>query len=82
MDYAVVTLNFVRMGWQYDLELPVKMKIRGLKSKILETLKAHDEDKFEEINNIRLINSGIELLEDMCLLDYNIWDGSVIEAYI
>lgn len=82
MDYAIVTIKFEQLDWQCDMELPVKMKFKYLMGKILETLKMHDEERFQSVSQIVLSYKGNRISADLAMIDYQIWDGAVLNAQI
>ncbi len=40
MEYAIVTIKMEDGTWEADMELPVKMKLRNVAVKVLDTIKA------------------------------------------
>lgn len=78
MDYTIVTIKTKDGTWEADMELPVKMKLKNVAVKVLDTLKSMGDNRFDIINCIRFTYENKLLNEEATLFDYQIWDGSII----
>lgn len=78
MEYAIVTVRTKDGGWEADMELPAKMKVKNVAAKVLDTVKAMDERRFGTLHSLRLIYDEKTLNGEATLADYQIWDGSIV----
>lgn len=78
MEYAIVTVRTRDGAWEADMELPVKMKLKNLAVKVLDTIKAMDQGRFEAFHKLRFSDGKKVLNEEASLADYQIWDGSIL----
>ena len=75
----MVTIRVEKVNWNVDMELPVRMKIRDLKIKMLDALKMYDEERFFKVSSINIFLCDKELSGEVSLADYQIWDGSIVD---
>lgn len=78
MEYAIVTIRTKDGTWEADMELPAKMKLKNVALKVLDTIKAMDENRFGMLHKVQFIHENKVLNEEATLADYGIWDGSVV----
>lgn len=78
MEYAIVTVKTRSGGWEADMELPARMKLKNVALKVLDTVKAMDESRFEAVHKLQFIHENRVLNEEATLADYRIWDGSIV----
>lgn len=78
MDYAIITIKTKDGTWEADMEIPAKMKLKNVALKVLDTIKAMDESRFEAVHKLRFIYENKVLNEEATLADYQIWDGSIV----
>ena len=78
MEYAIVTIKTKDGTWEADMELPAKMKLKNVALKVLDTIKAMYERRFEAVHKLRFIYEDKVLNEEAALADYQIWDGSIV----
>lgn len=78
MEYAIVTVRTQDGAWEADMELPVKMKLRIVAVKVLDTIKALDAERFEAMHKLYFKHENRILHEEATLADYQIWDGSIL----
>ncbi len=79
MDFSLVTMIIPQLKWQEDMELPARIRISELITKILFTLKQYDAPTFGSISDLYMYFEGKALNRDLSLADYQIWDGNTIE---
>lgn len=78
MEYAIITIRTKDGTWEADMELPAKMKLKNVALKVLDTIKAMDENRFGELHKLQFIYENKVLNEEAALSDYQIWDGSIV----
>lgn len=78
MEYAIVTVRTTDGTWEADMELPAHMKLKLVAAKVLDTIKALDEKRFEAVFKLHFIYEKKRLNEEAALADYDIWDGSIL----
>lgn len=78
MEYAIVTIRTEDGIWEADMELPAKMKLKNVAVKVLDTIKALDENRFAAVHKLYFKFGQKRLNEEATLADYQIWDGSIL----
>lgn len=78
MEYAIVTVRTKDGSWESDMELPARMKLKNVASKVLDTLKAMDERRFGTLHSLQFVYENKTLNGEATLADYQIWDGSIV----
>ena len=79
VESAIITVldkNDVSLG---DFELPVKVTVRDLSSKMIAFLKAKDYDTYENLSALSIQHNGRVLDEEETLYENGIWDGSFLK---
>lgn len=78
MEYAIITVKTRDGTWEADMELPARMKLRDVALKVLDTVKAMDENRFGALHKLRFVYENKVLNDEATLADYGIWDGSIV----
>ena len=62
-----------------DMEIPLKIPVKELSVKLVETLREMDPDCFSEIQDIKISYNDKILNKDETLYQNGVWDGSRIQ---
>jgi len=78
IENVIVTVNAENQNFSVDMELPAQLIIKDLASKLLDTLKQVEPNKFRNVNKISLIYNGTILPDDATLESEAVWDGKIL----